>query len=116
MTGLKIGQVLYGRNKNTQIVEEVTISNINNDEISVLYKGKEYKTNTSYINEKLFPEKYQLYSCDDCKLKRREECFGKNNTCSEFIYTPPIDEKESENGSQYGKGTDLRTYELKREF
>ena len=34
-------------------------------------------------------------SCNNCRLKRNGECFGKNKICQDYKYTPVITEEQA---------------------
>lgn len=94
---LYIGQVLR-----TTTEENVVVRKIFNDEISVEYKGKIYQRPKSIIGKKLFFMHYdkvsikdkvkeplrETYTCNDCRLKIRDDCYGEKKICKDFKFSP----------------------------
>ena len=37
----------------------------------------------------------EVRNCDNCRLKRNGECFGKNNICQDYKYAPAITEEQA---------------------
>ena len=95
----------------------VTITDVTSHYILVEYKGKIHRRPQSIIGEKLFltqdlgntvDKSEKKYSCSDCKLYRRDDCFGQKKICEDFKLSPNISENETRNWPKYGDATYYR--------
>lgn len=100
--------------------EFVTIVKIEENTITVRYKGKSHERPKNIIGRKLFvckedencdepsTDKIKKNTCDDCMMMRNGECFGAKEICEFFKYAPTISKEEMDSWPEYGDALSYR--------